>query len=820
MKRNEQNIDTTPDKISLKAFLYKSIKYWYLFVLALVISSALAFYKVRYNVPGYNVSARILIKDEGSQYGAGADFIPGMQLLRSRSWMVNEIGIIRSFPLMRKVMDDLPDFRVTYSDIGNIKTMEFYKDSPFSVEWDTAQKSVYNKTFYIKMLSPEKFLLSEVKIEENEGTEHSFNVPFNAGGGTIVVRLTKAFSNELLKKLFSFKINNMDDQAVAQLGTVVLNVEMKESSILQLSSSGKNAQKTIDFVNSLIRAYINYGIEQANLTVTNTLTFVDQQLHNISDSLGVSESDMLAFNVDVNNRRIAIGGGAMRNEGGEAFNSNGGLIAQIIQYERQKIALQFSINYYKYTLDYIAHNDDSKGLIIPMVLDASGGTASSTAVSANISRLMDLYLKRSNYAFSTTDKSGTFQQVQIEISAAKQILTENLKSELEKLKFDMDQLNSQLSTAENKLAQIPPAEREYTTLKRKYSLSNNLYTFLLQKRSEASIAKAASISKVQVLDWATKYRVSYIGITPASVYTSYIFLGLALAVGIVLLLLLFNTRIIDKNDIESITKIPIAGVIGHSNKQINNVVIDSPKSVISEAFRAVRTNISYMTAGKEKIVVVITSSVSGEGKTFCAINLASIYALSGKKTLLLGADLRQPKIYMDFGLSNSIGMSSYLIRKANFDEVVQLTNLENLDIILSGPIPPNPAELLGSPATEEMINIAKERYDVVIIDTAPFGLVTDSLLLTSYADANIYVVRQFYTRRKQLHAINQHFIDGKTKNLGIIVNDLKQERLGYGRYGYGYGYGYGGTYGYGYGYYSDDMNKSKKKFSWKSLFGA
>ncbi|MBI2268847.1 MAG: polysaccharide biosynthesis tyrosine autokinase [Bacteroidetes bacterium] len=802
MNSTGPDINTKPENISVKSFLFKSIKYWYLFVIALVLSYSIAYYKVRYNIPTYNVNARILIKDEFSSWGQEY-FLHGMELVSARNRLVNEIGIIRSFPIMRKVMDGLPDFRVTYNDIGNIKTTELYKEAPFVVEWDTIGKSVYNRTFYFKIISGDKFLISERRFEDEVGLEYSFNDPFKIDDNIIEIKLKQVYTPEFNKKLYSFRINNMDDLAVSYLGNIGLNVEVKESSILVLSSSGTNTQKTIDFINGLINVYIQHGVEQASMTVTNTLTFVDRQLRSISDSLGVSEDDMQSFSTDLNNKKLTI-------------KEDDLLVGSIVELERQKINIQFNLNYYKYILDYITKNDDSKGLIIPSIVDGDGHYG---IMSTNINKLMNLYAQRSGYNFSMTDKSASYQQLLIEIALVKQILAENIRSVIEKLKFDMEQLDDQLLKAEGKLSIIPPAQRQYTTIQRKYTLSNSLYTYLLQKRSEASIAKAANISKVQVLDWASRYRVSYTGVPPGTIYTTYISSGIAIAAGVVLLILFFNTSIIDKNDIETVTKIPIIGIIGHSNKGSSNVVIDSPKSVISEAFRGVRTNLGYMTAGKDKIVVVITSSVSGEGKTFCAINLASIYALSGKKTLLLGADLRRPKIYMDFGLNNNIGMSNYLINKATFEEVIQLTNLENLDIILSGPVPPNPAELLGSSATEELINKAKEKYDVVIIDTAPFGLVTDSLLITSFADANLYVVRQFYTKRKQLHAINQHFVEGKTKNLGIVVNDLKQERWGYGSYGYGYGYGYGGTYGYGYGYYSDDMAKNKKGFSWKSIFG-
>lgn len=263
----------------------------------------------------------------------------------------------------------------------------------------------------------------------------------------------------------------------------------------------------------------------------------------------------------------------------------------------------------------------------------------------------------------------------------------------------------------------------------------------------------------------------------------------------------------EKGDVESITSIPIIGTVGHVQTDSNLVILNQPKSIVSESFRAIRTNINYLTKEKKSFTVLITSSISGEGKTFCSINLASAYSLTGKKTLLIGGDLRKPKIFDDFGLKNALGLSSFLIGKNSLAEVTQATQKENLFLISSGPVPPNPSELIETDKMLALFEEAKKIYDVIIIDTPPIGLVTDALILTKYADVNLYVIRQHYTRKSQLELINQLYSDKKIVDLGIIVNDLKEQKIGY-KYGYSYGYGYG--YGYGGGYYVEDFKKKSK----------
>ena len=288
-------------------------------------------------------------------------------------------------------------------------------------------------------------------------------------------------------------------------------------------------------------------------------------------------------------------------------------------------------------------------------------------------------------------------------------------------------------------------------------------------------------------------------------YTIALLLGLVFPVVYVLGKDYLNDKIIDKKELESLTSIPVIGHIIHNNKESSIVVAEYPKSSIAESFRSVRTNLGYFSSEKEKQVILITSTMPSEGKTFISINLASIFALYGKKTLLVGYDLRKPKIYQDFGLQNSEGITSYLINKADISAIIQKSPLDNLDILMAGPVPPNPAELIASKRNEELMLKLKEMYDYIILDTPPVGLVTDAFLLMKYTDINIFAVRQNYTNKKVFGAIISDIEKRKIPNMSLLINDVKMDKGSYG-------------YGYGYGYYTDDQEPKKKNLI-DNLFG-
>jgi capsular exopolysaccharide synthesis family protein len=372
-------------------------------------------------------------------------------------------------------------------------------------------------------------------------------------------------------------------------------------------------------------------------------------------------------------------------------------------------------------------------------------------------------------------------------------------------KIRLDFSNRQLKIVEDQLALLPASERQLIAVQRNYSLLENLYVYLLQKSSEAKISEAANTSDIIQIN--PPMRAGSISPKPAQNYTVAALAGLLIPFAIFTLFELFNTKVQSKEDIEKMTSIPFLGGVGHSDGN-NLAVKEKTRSAVAESFRAMRSNLNFFTGNKPKQVFMVSSSISGEGKTFTTINLATVFALSGKKTLIVGADMRRPKIFEDFDRPNNLGLSTYLSGLSEFKDVVQDTAIENLYFISGGPVPPNPSELLMTDRFEAFVKAAQQQFDFIIIDTPPLALVTDAFVISKFVDHTVFVLRQNYSHKAFIKSIDDFYKSGKLINMSILLNDIYKSGLGYGygteyAYQYGYGYGFGKKKKNGNGYYTD-----------------
>jgi capsular exopolysaccharide synthesis family protein len=440
-------------------------------------------------------------------------------------------------------------------------------------------------------------------------------------------------------------------------------------------------------------------------------------------------------------------------------------------------------------------------------------------------------LTKNNYNYSSNQTNPGIELVNYKIQNTIATLKENIKNILKSNEISINEINRRIGEIDAEISQLPETEKELIGIKRRYKLNDDIYTYLLTKRAEAGIAKASNVPDNKILDYAREDNAVLISPKRSLNYAIALIIGLLIPILIILMLDFFNDKIVERKDVEETTSIPILGEIGHNNKETDMVVLEKPKSSIAESFRTLRTNIQYFNidmADKTR-VISITSTISGEGKSFCAINLASIFALGDKKTLLMGIDLRKPKLHRELNTDNIKGLSTYLVGTHTLDEVIIPTHQNNLFFMPAGPVPPNPAELIETTKMVNLVNLLKEKYDMIIMDTPPIALVTDALLLAKYSDINLFVIRQNYSRKNMVKLINELFQEKGFKNVGIVINDIKiQGYYGYtyyGNYGYGkYGYRYGnGRYGYGdsSGYYEDDHENgsSNKPGMIARLFG-
>jgi capsular exopolysaccharide synthesis family protein len=352
-----------------------------------------------------------------------------------------------------------------------------------------------------------------------------------------------------------------------------------------------------------------------------------------------------------------------------------------------------------------------------------------------------------------------------------------------------------MNKASGQIAQMPKTELQLRGVERKFDLNEAIYTFLLQKRSEAQIARASSLPDYEIVDSAVIPTSRMVSPKKKLNYILALFLGLLIPTSFIMLKDFLNNRILETDEIEKYTKIPILGKIFHNFHRSKMVVNDHPNSSVTESFRAVRTNFQFFSEGGKRQVLLLTSSTSSEGKSFCSLNIASVFALNGHKTVLMEFDLRRPKLHQIFNSSNIIGISSYLIDKAIIEDIILPTNIENLDLISDGPAAPNPAELINSERTGELIDKLKEMYDYIIIDSAPSGILAETLLLMKHADLNIFVVRLEYSMKETFKNAIKTIENNKFNNISILINDLNVKREAY-------------KYGYTTKYYTDDRNNS------------
>ena len=460
------------------------------------------------------------------------------------------------------------------------------------------------------------------------------------------------------------------------------------------------------------------------------------------------------------------------------------------KFEGEKNVLGLQMQYYEYLLDYLDARDDTESIISPSVM----GVSDQVLVKL-VNEFAGLQQQKKQMAFTLRENLPQAQLIDQKIEDARAALRENVTSTISQLQLSVNNVNRNIARVEQELGRLPGTERRLITIQRKFDLNNSVYTYLLERRAEAGIAKAAQTTDNRIIDMAVVHNSAVISPKISKNYLIALLLGLLVPMGLIVIFDLFNNRIIGRHDIERLTKAPIIGYISHSDYHIEDPVAQKPGSTLAESFRAVRTSLAFYTGQTKCPVIVVSSPVSGEGKTFVSVNLATIISMMNKKVLIVGLDLRKPRVHAILKAGNGHGMSQYLSGNATFDEVITPTEIENLWFAPSGPVPPNPAELIGSPKMSEFIVRARNDFDAIIIDTPPVGIVTDALLLSQLANVTLFVVRQRYTTRGSVQLLDEIYRKGEMSNVAILVNDISAS----GYYGYGLRYGY--SLGYGHRYY-------------------
>ncbi|RXG29739.1 exopolysaccharide transport family protein [Leeuwenhoekiella palythoae] len=794
---DEFEIKDLQNFFDFRGFLLKILAWWPLFVVCIGIAYYIAHYKNVRRQTVYRMSNMITVKDDQNPF-----FTSNTSLTFNWGGTTDKVQtaiiLLRSRSHNETVVEAL-QYYVDYLQQGEYHLEDIYGATPFLVDVNTARPQLLGKQIKIVFTSDSTYTLS---IDFNGGsapaqnydTKEMLNLPLPAA------KISKQYTlgDPIDLPYFNFKLNpsglppvlgkeylirfNAFDGTVGRYRGIGIDQTPSGSSILTLSLTGNNKARLVDYLNASVRILAETQLERKNLFATKTIQFIDSSLAVKSVEMKNVQEELDKFRDE--NSSIGIG------------SSEESLIAKITELDAQKQNLEQRLQYYQDLENYLRTREDY-GTDIPAPSITGIGEGS---VTQSVSSIIELAEERRRLAYTAKPNNPAFKDLDRRIDAIKAVLFENMASSQQIIRGQLREVRNEIAATEGQMRKLPQEQQQLFGIQRRYNLTEGAYGVFLDKRSQAGIVKAANVSDIVIIDEAKDTGGGAIGPNTEVSYVMAVVGGTVVPLAIVFLLFFFDTKIGNPNEIKRLSSIPVLGAIGKSSSKSNLVVIEDPRSAIAEAFRGLRSSLQFIYR-KQQIegakTVRITSSVSGEGKTFCSINLASVFALSQRKTVLVGLDLRKPKIFGDFNLPNDTGVVNYLIGENTLDEIVQPTKIPHLDVILAGAVPPNPSELLMSEQMDTLMEELKKEYDYIILDTPPVGLVSDALELDEYVDATLYVIRQHYTKKGMLRLINDKYKKKEISNISFVLNYFSAKS----KLGYGYGYGY--EYGYGYGKYGE-----------------
>lgn len=776
--------------IDIKKYIFKILSYWYLFIISVAIAYFIAYWINKYAIPTYSMNSTVMIKKESSE----EEFAGGLQLFSRGKNLETEIGVLKSYSMSRLAVEDL-DFGVSYFiDEPFRSDYEIYKNAPFIVQFDTAFSQLNNIPVYITFKSKDTYNIQIEAFEIDEKLKIGQQFKYKDFSFNIILKDTLNFNPEIIGKHYFFVKNDINQVVLSYQTRFDVSVSPERSSILWLWMIGTVPQKDADFINKLVEVYIKKDLREKNEKAVSIIDFIDKQLGGVSDSLSQTEDKMQMFKQSTQTLNISE----------EATL----LISKLDGLEELLKTNTIKLNYYTYIYEDLKVNINTTSLTPPSVMDIND-----QILISYMTVLSETVTERQVLDFNVKSGIPTSDVMDLKINKIQNQIINHAKKNIEVTSAAIKDLKKRIETVKSDIHQLPLSERRMINIERQFNLNDQIYTFLLQRRMEAAITQASNKADTKALDPAMAENAIRKSPDTAGNTQKALILGFLFPIIILVLLEFFNNKIESKKDIENGTNLPIVATIGFHTKKTQIPVFDSPKSPISESFRALRTNLQYLLREKNQKIVAVTSSISGEGKSFIAINLAAVLALSGKKTLLVGLDLRKPRLQEEFGTSPTMGISTFLIGKNSASEIIQSTRVENLFVALSGPVPPNPSELIESDTMKNFFRYAHENFDYIIVDTPPVAIVTDALLLTEFADSFLYVIRQNYSNKSVIKLVDELNKMSNIKQLNLVLNDVKIAKSYGNHYEQGYGYGYG--YGYGQGYYDDD--KPEKASFYKKI---
>lgn len=757
-------------RLSVKDIFYKYIRFFPFFLLSVAIALLIAFAYLRYATRIYSAAGSIQIKSEASG-GRSSDKVEDILMGDNRTQNIqSEIEILRSRPLMARVVNKL-DLQYSYTAIGRIKDENVYKRAPFTIQAYEINDSSRSFSINIKFINERQFRIN------NEATAFGFGQVFKNKYGvfSLFKKVNPAAGSEYSLAWYPTK------SVAASFAGMVTIVPKPSGTGLAISMEATNPQLAADIVNTLMIQYDSLTIEQNNFSTDQMLSFVDGRLSKLKNEIDSIQGILLAYRQKNNLIDVEA-------QSGNYFEK---ITAsdKIVDEQQMKLTVADMVD--NYLRD--KKNQYSK-VTVPSSLGLEDVTLNELVSGYNKAQLERQALLESDIP----PDNPAVKEIEGLIEQQRQSVLENLQNIKYSYNTAISTIKKLSSSEQTQLEALPYKTKELIELERQITTKLTLYGLLEGKREEAAISRASTISNSKIIDLASA---SPTPVKPKdrTIQLMAVLIGLALPALVIFISEALNDKVTTRFDIEKITAVPIMGEVGHSHSDKALIVNKTSRSMVAEQFRIIRSNLQYVLSKTERPVILVTSSFSGEGKSFISTNMGAVLALTGKKTVILEFDIRKPKVLAGLNMGRHQGITNYLVGKAELENLIlPVPEQENLYVLPCGPVPPNPSELLLDPKVGEMFIWLRQNFEVIIVDTAPIGMVSDAMTLSGFADCTLYLVRQGYTFKKQVALIDDLYQEKKLPSVSIVINDVKLKAgygyYGYGRYGYGYGYGNNGYY--------------------------
>lgn len=763
---------------------------WYWIAGSIIIALIFAYTYLWYTPKTYSAAGSLKFDEKKNEI---SELLKGRYVYDKANSVDAESYVIKSRALLLDAISRI-DYQIFYSVKGRIRTTELYPNKPFDIEILSIDSNQFNGGPFEIQRQEGKILISYPLNEGIVTKTFSYEKEINVEGNRIIIHDDK--SND--ESTYLFKIQRREDLLGRFQSNLATREIAKNSNILMVSILDQNPKFAADAVNAILNSYVNFDTEERSLSATQTIQFINQQLGKLQSQVIDAQTNLQDFK---KNNSILDLKASTQEKQKRLSDLKGQLSAIKLQgYLFNQVEQQILTNEDE---PYINYNLD--GAVEPLL-------------NGLVNQLNSTIKERASKSNIYNKESRIVKDLDNQIKISKEAIVRNINQQRERNNKTVTFLNKEIATANAELEKIPDLETDFSGLDRKFNINEKVFSYLSEKKLEAEISRAAILPGSSVVNYAQP---SYNVITPQSgkLYTSALILGLSFGIGMILIVRLANPYIFDKEAVESVTSKPIIGVvrkfpgkIDKNNRQALSIA--QPKSVFAESIRSVRTNLSFLASEKDSHVVCITSEIAGEGKSFLTVNLASTLALIDKKVIVVAADLRKSKLHKTFDKDNSKGLSTYLSNQHQLEQIIQKTDIENLDFIPSGPNPPNPSELLHTPKMDVLIEELSKLYDFVLIDTAPVGLVSDSIPIVRKADINLFVIRSGVSRFTAATIPERLSREYHLNNVVIVLNAFSDDAL-YSRY---YSSNYSGNYYnnyyysdysgyYGSGYFEDDKPK-------------